>query len=210
MEEKNLTPQESMAVITSMIEATKKRVAMPDLRISVMWALLTIIVAVTVFVLLLATGNSRVNFIWLAIPIIGIPLNIKLSKNTEKIAGSKNYVDKISDGIWNAVGYIALLTSAVCGVFHLCGYPQAWLAMFFYAFIIVGFGALAQGIVVKEGSYVFGGMFSIISGMGVIIVNLCNIPLLIVWVLPLYILCFLLMFIVPAVIIRRKLNLQSK
>lgn len=29
MEEKNLTPQESMAVITSMIEATKKRVAMP-------------------------------------------------------------------------------------------------------------------------------------------------------------------------------------
>lgn len=36
MEEKNLTPNESIRIISQMIEASKHRVAMPDMRISVM------------------------------------------------------------------------------------------------------------------------------------------------------------------------------
>ena len=45
MEEKTLTPQESMEVIARMIEASKQRLSMPDLRISVLWAVLTIATA---------------------------------------------------------------------------------------------------------------------------------------------------------------------
>lgn len=40
MEEKNLTPNESIRIISQMIEASKHRVAMPDTRVSVMWAAL--------------------------------------------------------------------------------------------------------------------------------------------------------------------------
>lgn len=35
MKEKELTPQESMDIITGMIEASRQRVALPDLRLSV-------------------------------------------------------------------------------------------------------------------------------------------------------------------------------
>lgn len=206
MEDRNLTPQESMALITQMIESTKQRVAMPDLRISIMWASLTIITAAIVLTVSLVDYNPMINIVWFAIPAIGLPANWLMARKSDAAKGSKTAIDKISDGIWKTVGAVAIIISAICLVFNLYGYPQAWLAMFYYAFIIVGFGTAMTGIILKENSYIFGGLFSMTAGFIITILNICMIPLLMVWVLPLYMLCFLLMFIVPAFIIRKKLN----
>ncbi len=206
MEDKKLTPQESVALIAEMIESSKQRVAMPDLRISLMWALLTIITAAIVLAGTLIRYSPWINLVWFAIPVIGIPVNLIMAKKSGIVKGVKTAIDTISDGIWKTVGFIAIALTVVCLIFNLLGYPAAWLAMFYYAFIVVGFGAAMQGIVLKENSYVFGGLFSVIAGFTVVALNLCMIPLLIVWVLPLYMLCFMLMFIVPAFIIRKKLN----
>ena len=206
MEEKKLTPQESMEIIARMIEVSKQRIAMPDLRISVMWALVTIATAAVVLTASLIGYTPRINLVWFAIPVIGLPLNYLMAQKAESAKGAKTVIDHIGDGIWKTVGFTGIALSAICLVFNLHGYPQAWLAMFYYAFIIVGFGATMQGIVLKERSYVFGGTFSILSGFATVILTLCRIPLAMVWVLPLYMLCFLLMFIVPAFVIRKKLN----
>ena len=123
---------------------------------------------------------------------------------------TKSYLDKVSESIWKSVGYIAMGLTIGCFIAQQCGYPQAWLAMFYYAFIIVGFGAMTSGFLLRENSYVFGGLFSIFSGFAIIVCNICQIPLYYSWVVPLYILCFLLMFIVPAFIISRKIKAQEK
>lgn len=206
MKEKELTPQESMDIITRMIEASRQRVALPDLRLSVIWAALSIVTAAIVLTVSLVCYTPWIHFVWFAIPLIGIPLSLAEAKRAEHGKGAKTAIDKISDGIWTAVGGIAIALSAICLVFNLYGYPKAWLAMFYFAFVIVGFGAAMQGIVLKERSYVLGGLFSVVSGFVVTILNLCGIPLLIVWCLPLYMLCFLLMFIIPAYVLRRKIN----
>lgn len=206
MEDKKITPQESMALITQMIESSKQRVAMPDLRISVMWAALTILTATTVLVGILISRSPWINLVWLAIPVIGVPANLIMTKKSGVVKGAKTIIDRISHGIWKTIGFIAIALSVVCLVFNFFGHPQAWLAMFYYAFIIVGFGCVMEGIMLKENSYIFGGVFSIIVGFIIIALNICMIPLLIVWILPLYMLCFLLMFIVPAFVIRKKLN----
>ena len=210
MEEKKLIPQESMELITSMIQSTKRRVASPDLRISVMWAALTIITAATAWILLSTTHNPWFNFIWFAIPVIGIPTNIILANSRREQIKTKTYLDKVSEDLWKCVGYIAMGLTIGCFIAQQCGYQQAWLAMFYYAFIIVGFGATVSGLLLRESSYIFGGLFSIFSGFAIIICNLCQIPLLYSWVVPLYILCFLLMFIVPAFIISRKIKAEEK
>lgn len=210
MDEKKLTPQESMELITSMIQNTKRRVTTPDLRISVMWAVLTIATAIAAWVLLSTTHNPWYNFIWFAIPVIGIPTNILMAQNTRNKNMTKSYLDKVSESIWKSVGYIAMGLTIGCFIAQQCGYPQAWLAMFYYAFIIVGFGAMTSGFLLRENSYVFGGLFSIFSGFAIIVCNLCRIPLYYSWVVPLYILCFLLMFIIPAFIISRKIKAQEK
>lgn len=206
MEDKKLTPQESMQLISDMIQNSKHRVAISDLRISLMWGILTILTAATVLTLLLTIGSSWANVIWFAIPVIGIPLNIMMAKKDISHKRATTFIDNVGNGIWKIVGFIALALSAGCLVVSILGYNQIWQTMFFYAFIIVGFGAATQGVMVKEKSYIFGGVVSILTGFTIIGAYLCHIPLPVTWTIPLYICCFLLMFIVPGLIIARKLK----
>lgn len=211
MEDKKLTPQESMDLITSMIQSTKQRVVIHDLRVSVMWAILAIATAVVTWFLLETTHNPWFSLIWLAIPIIGIPANIFLERKIRRSSKAKTHIDKVSGGLWSIVGYIAIGLTIICFIAQLYGYPQAWLAMLYYAFIIVGFGAVVTGLLLHENAYIFGGLFSIFSGFAVIICNMCGIILYYSWIVPpLYILCFLLMFIVPALIISRKIKEEKE
>lgn len=205
MEDKQLTPQESMALISAMIQQSKHRVGMADIRISVMWGILTIITAIMVTVLLVTMRDPVYNYGWFAIPAIGIPLNILMLRGKAK-PKTRTFIDTVNDTIWKTVGYVGLVLCAACIIFNICGYPQAWLAMYYSAFIIVGFGAVAMGAVIKEKSYIAGGAISIVAGFGIIILQLCGFPLLVTWVMPVYIACFFLMFIVPAFIIHRKLK----
>lgn len=209
MEDKKINPQESMAIITEMIQASKQRVAARDLRVSVMWAVLSILTAALVFFIYLVRPTPWINLLWFIIPVAGILGNNGMTRKSRIGSGARTAIDVISDGIWNIVGSVALLLTAICSIFHVLGYPKAWLAMFFFAFIIVGFATAVQGVVVKEKSYTFGGVFSIMVGFTLIAMALYQIPMRIIWVIPLYILCFLLMFIVPALIIHRKGNRKT-
>lgn len=198
-----------MELIASMIRSTKQRIAPADIRISVMWAALTITTAITVWITLLATRNPCFNFLWFSIPVIGIPSSIILSAKSREKRLAASYIDKVSTAMWRIIGSIAIGLTVACLVAQLYGHPQAWLAMFYYAFIIVGFGAAITGLLLREYSYTLGGLFSIFAGFSVIICNLCHVPLLYSWVIPLYILCFLLMFIIPASIVARKNKTQQ-
>lgn len=206
MEDKKLTPRESVELIASMIQTSKKRIAIADMRISVMWAVLSVVTAAVFMVLILTTGNSWYNLIWFAIPVIGFPLTIVMDRRDKDTAEVSTYIDRMLGGIWKIVGYIAIMLTIICAIFTICGYSRSWVAMLFYAFIVVGFGAAANGIIYRERSYTFGGVFSILAGFVLIIAALCDIPLGVVWVIPMYMLCFLLMFVVPAFIVGRKMK----
>lgn len=210
MEDKKLTPNESMELIAAMIQKTKRRLTYPDFRISVMWAALSIITAVAAWILLSTTHNPWFNFVWFAIPVVGIPLNLILAEKARCRKEVKTYIDKVSEGLWKSVGYVAIGLTIGCFIAQQCGYPQVWIAMFYYAFIVIGFGAVVTGLLLKENSYIFGGMVSIFSGFAIIICNLCRIPLYYSWTVPLYIFCFFLMFIVPALVISRKIKTEER
>ncbi|WP_297064884.1 hypothetical protein [uncultured Duncaniella sp.] len=205
MEDKKITPQESMAIITKMIEDSKQRLATPDTRVSVMWATLSIVTAVLVWILCSVTNDSRYNFIWFSIPVIGLPLSFLMGRKSAK-KRVRTYVEYVTDGIWRIVGYISIALIAICLIYDLFDYSNIWLAMFYFAFIVVGFAAAATGVVLKEKSYLFGGIFSTVAGLIISVSSLCGIPLLMSWVIPLYIFCFFVMFIVPSFIIRHKLK----
>ena len=174
-----------------------------------MWATLSIVTAVIVGILCLITHDPRYNYIWLAIPIIGYPLNFSMGRKKAK-RHEKTYVEYVNDGIWRIVGYITIALTAICLIYDAIGYPQIWIAMFYFAFIVVGFAAAMTGVILKEKSYVFGGIFSIVAGLITAVSPLCGTPLLVSWTIPLYIFCFFMMFIVPAVIIRHKLKKTTK
>ncbi len=210
MKEQDITPQESMEIITGMIQSTRYRTAMSTLKISIMWAVVSIVSAIAVLILVTTTHNPQANAAWLAIPVIGFPLNILMLKKAPKeTTYVRTFIDVIRDNVWRTVAYLGVALTVVCAIFNFLYTPQAWQAMFFYAFIVVGFGAAMQGFIMREKSYSFGGIFSIMCGFVLMAIALCGQPLLIVWVLPLYIVCFLVMFVIPGAIVARRLRHEN-
>ncbi len=206
MEEREITPQESMAIITGMIQSTHHRIAMSGLRVSIMWATVSILSAVAVFVLLATTRNPEFNYFWLAIPVIGFPLNIIMLRKRGMERTVKTFVDTVCDRIWKIVALTGITLMVMCAIFNVCYSSAGWIAMFFYAFIVVGFGAAAQGVVIRENAYVLGGVISIVCGFALGTAMMCGVSLRFEWVIPLYIVCFLLMFVVPAFIVARHIR----
>lgn len=210
MEDKKITPQEGVEIISAMINATKQRVAMPDVRISLMWAAVSILTAITALVTIGCTRNPVYNYIWFAIPVIGCPINYIMCRKHTVTKTVKTQIDIYTDNIWKIIGYLAIPISIICLIFNILGHSEAWLAMLCYGFIVIGFGCVGQGVLIKEQSYVLGGALSIVAGFGVIATLICNLPLNVFWVFPLYILCMVLEFVVPAFVIRKKIDRDER
>lgn len=204
MEEKTLNERESLELITRMIQETKNKLEVGDGNVLLIWGYVSVCTAILVYILLLLTQNPYINWLWFLIPLIGYPvMKREERKETGVKPRSSSYIDKVSAGIWKSVGIVACVFGAICMAFMFYGY-NCWVLMFAYAFIIIGFGSIAQGIIIHEQSLTFGGLFSIAAGGVVASCAICDIPIYITWAIPLYILCFILMMIIPGHIINRK------
>ena len=174
-----------------------------DGNVLLIWGYVSVLTAILVYVLLLLAQTPQVNWLWFLIPLIGYPvMKREERKETGVKPRSSSYIDKVSAGIWKSVGIVACVFVAICMAFMFYGY-NCWVLMFAYAFIIIGFGSIAQGIIIHEQSLTFGGLFSIAAGGVVASCAICDIPIYITWAIPLYILCFILMMIIPGHIINR-------
>jgi len=203
MEKRRLTEKESLALIAEMIQNTKNRTQVGDGNILLIWGYVSVITALLVYAVCMLTSNPLWNFLWWLIPVAGYPIMYKEKRKQNSAPTAKMYVDKISEGIWKIVTFMALAGLVFCLAFMLMGY-NCWQLMLIYAFVAMGFGSAIQGIIIRERSLVLGGVFSILAGGFVTCCTICNIPLLMVWILPLYIISFILMMIVPGHVINRK------
>lgn len=204
MEEKRLTEKESLELITEMIQNTKSRVQVGDGNQMLLWGYLSVGVALLVYVVGML-GDPRCNWLWFLIPLLGFPVELYLKHRCKYKPLVRTYVDRISLGIWSLVGGMCFVGIALCLAFTFSGYGTGcWLLMLFYAFILVGFAVAAQGVIIRERSLVVGGVVSLVAGGFIVCCVLSGIPVKAVWGMPLYMLCFTMMMIVPGHIINRK------
>lgn len=204
MEDKKLTEKESLEVITSMIARTKERYSLGNGNIMLLWGYLTVGISVLIWILLALTHNPAVNWLWFLIWIIGgIVTPIMAKKNAAK-KGVKTYTDKIISRLWSIVGFSAIICTFTCVALLLFGGIDAWSAMFIFALIIVPLAEIANGIVLKESSVMWGGGIGLFSG---IIFTCCiagRVALAAYWAMPLFIVAWVAMMIVPGHIINNK------
>lgn len=203
MEDKKITEKESLDIITAMIFRTRERY-IGDGNIMLMWGYLTVGVSLLVWLLLLLTRNQAWNWLWFLIWIVGGTLTPIMARKQQVRSGVKSYSDKISSQLWSVVGFSAIASTFCCLAFLLIGGIDSWKMMFAFALIIVPFAEIAQGIVVKEKSLVGGGGV----GLAVGIVTMCciagGVPLAAAWFMPLFIIAFAAMMIVPGHILNHK------
>lgn len=202
MKEKKLTEQESISIIAEMISRTKERY-IGDGNIMLMWGWLTIAVSGAVWLMMALTMNPVWNWLWFLIPAIGGTVTPIMAKKSDVRRGVKTYSDKISSQIWLAVGIIAVVAIIVCLGFQSVGI-KAWNLMFIYALVVVPFAEIAQGLIVREKSLITGGSCGVAIGLFTACCLICEIPLYAFWFMPVFMLSFACMMLMPGYIINHK------
>lgn len=203
MEDKKLTEKESLEVITSMIARTKVRY-LGSGNILLMWGYLAVFTSILVWILLAATQQNVWNWLWFAIPVIGMPLTAIMSRREKRTDGAVTYSDKITSHLWSIFGVSEIVLTLICLGFSLIGGIKCWTAMIVYTIIAAPFAEIAQGLIVKEKSLTWGGIVGLAIGMVLVCCVTGKIPLLANWFMPLFILFWVVMMIVPGHIINHK------
>ncbi len=207
MEEKRITERESLEIITSMIARTKERYV-GDGNILLMWGYVTVAVAVLVWIMLVVTRNPAWNWLWFFIGIIGGIATPIMARKQDVSFGVKSYSDKVTSHIWSTVGITAIVATLCCLAFQLVLHICCWRTMLVFALVIVPFAEVAQGIVVKETSLIAGGAVGLCAGIITVCSIVGGVPLNVNWFMPMFIIAFICMMIVPGHIINRKNKAQ--
>ena len=202
MEEKKMTERESLELITEMISRTKERYV-ADGSALLLWGYVTVAVSVLVWVLLVTTGNPAYNWLWNLIWIIGCIGSFIMSRRKKENFGAKSYSDKLTSQLWTVVAYVALVFFVCCMVFTFLKI-NTWTAMLIFALTVVPLTEIAQGIVVKERSLVVGGAIGMLVGIVTVCCICGGIGLGVNWFIPMFIVAFIGMTIVPGHILNHK------
>lgn len=203
MEEKRMTESESLALITEMISRTKERY-IGDGNIMLMWGYLTVAVGVLVWVLLNATGNLNWNLCWLLIPLIGGIASPIMSRRHKAKCGVKSYSDRVSSHIWFVVIIYAIVAMLFNLGFGILAHIATGAVMLIFALVIVPFAEVVQGIIVKEKSLIIGGAVGLFIGIFTLCCIVGDVAIKVNWFMPLFIVAFICMMIVPGHIINYK------
>ena len=204
MEDRILTEKESLEVITSMIAHTKARYFGSG-NILLMWGYLTVLTSALIWILLATTRQNVWNWLWFAIPVIGILITFIMARSEEKrVNGVVTYSDKITSRLWTIFGVSEIVLTLVCLCFSVIGGVKCWGAMLVYTIIVAPFAEIAQGLIFKEKCLTCGGMVGLAVGMVTVCCVVGGIPLSANWFMPLYILLWAAMLIIPGHIINHK------
>ena len=210
MEDKRLNNQESLELITNMINKTKRKLHIGEGNLLLWWGYTSAIVGLLVGVSLILTGgNPACNWLWFLIWIVGgIGMMVIKRKNKNRIEKEpKTYVDRLTSNLWFTNGCAFAFGTLLSIVFNFYGI-STWIVMLILAFILSGFSANMQGCIIQEKSMIIGGGFTLFAGIFVLCCVIADVPLTVEWVIPLFVLCFVVTMIIPGHILNAKAKKQ--
>ncbi len=209
MEDRKLTPQESMELIGSMIAATRRRISLQMSNNFVTWGVAVTAISGVIAILMYFKFSPAWNWLWTLVVPLSIYTNIKGRKNacTEPLS----FTDRLSVNIWNAAMAIAILGILSClamsAIYHTAA---VWTSMYYYPFFVIGMSAMAQGIVVRERTMVAGGLAGVCIGgtLGSLMMAGVEFDLYIYYICQ----CFALMamILIPSIVMRAKAKRQLR
>lgn len=208
MEETKLTAKESLEVITSMINRTQQRFMLGEGNILLMWGYLSVCITALALILIYSTMNMGwIKLVWLiwAVGAIATPVIIK-KKRTD--SGVKSYTDTLVSQIWSFVGVAAIVMAIICIIFFIMKIIDSWSLMIAFGLIFLAFGEIANGIVIREKSLIYGASVGLLTAV-------CSICILAshvysaLYIPFVYIFAFICMMIIPGHILNHKSRKNS-
>lgn len=202
MEERKLNEKESLELIARMIDRTRSRLCLNDGRICLLWGYTSVAVAALVWAVGSLAPHPGWNFLWFLIWIVGGTFSARMKRAGE--TGARTYVDRLTAGLWSIVGWCTLLLVALCLGFMLVRGADCWAVMLVFGLLVVGIATAMQGVIIAEKCLVAGGALGMTAGAFVLCCLVAGVPLLAGWVIPLFMVTFVVMLIVPGHLLNAK------
>ncbi|MDR1005117.1 MAG: hypothetical protein LBL97_09000 [Prevotellaceae bacterium] len=203
MEERQLNEQESLELITRMIQESKKNLQKGSGNLFLLWGYLCTATAIVIYVLITLTQQEYWNYVWFLVPVIGFPLDFRLRRN--KVKPVKTYIDKILAILWRNVAFGICSWLAVLLIYCMV---DDWdfsdlQIMLPCSLIMCAAGAMFSGAILRDKwmEWSAGGAF--IASLPIMLNNILGSQ---VATYPFYALCFVLMMVIPG----HRLNYKAK
>ncbi|MBR6989801.1 MAG: hypothetical protein IKH95_08250 [Bacteroidaceae bacterium] len=110
-EKSEMTVNESLALITETMNNSRKAILRNSAKHFVLWGCVLMVLSFTIWQLWSSTGNPAWNFLWFAMPLIGYPLALVLTKKDE--AAPQSEISRMIGYVWTAFGAFAMSISAI-------------------------------------------------------------------------------------------------
>lgn len=111
---REMTAQESLSLITETLNNTRKEITRNSGKYFIFWGILLTIFSLLIYLLCKFTDKDAWNWLWFAMPAIGIPTE-RFLRGKEGSEQVRNDVSRFVSGIWSTFGFFA----CAVGVFTL-------------------------------------------------------------------------------------------
>lgn len=157
MEEKKLNEQESLALIASMIDDTRKRLATNSGRPFLVWGYTTVLVSLFEYMTYILGWSKEWGLAWWLIPIIGYALTWLTCRKKQHTP--KSYVDRCIDAVWCVLGatcFIVVFGNIMYGLHTM---------LFFSVVLTIGSGIAITGLIIKDLTSALGGCAGMVASL---------------------------------------------
>ncbi len=161
MEDKKINEKESLELITRMIQETQKNTARYSAYPLLVWGYTTVFVTLSVWVLytFVFPDKDWVMWLWLGIPVIGLPLMYYLTRNEKRI-GARNYLDRTVGYVWAVIGS-SIATLSLLTLCHLLV-----VNVLLDISLLISIGSTITGLIVRYRPITVTGILGILLSFG--------------------------------------------
>lgn len=196
MEDRQLNPAESIALIGRMIENTRNRLTRNAGQPFLAWGYATIATTLLVWATVVGSGNPQWNMLWIALPLLGWLLT-RLLRGRQPSDGVRTFIDRVLNNVWLVVGLTAWFVSM------LTLFTPLRLPILFLILVMMGMGTVLTGLVIRFTPAVVGGTAAILLAPVSIVVGNS-------WAPAVFMAGFLVMMVIPGHILNYRSNRSEK
>lgn len=157
MEERKLNEQESLALITSMINDTRERLAKDSGRPFLIWGYTTVLVSLLEYVAHRFGWTEYAGLFWFFIPVIGHTLIWLTGRKKQNLP--KSYIDRCVSEVWTVLG-VSCLTAVFAEILY-----GTHTMMFFSIILLIGSGTAMTGLIIKDFTTSLVGALSMLASL---------------------------------------------
>lgn len=148
MEERILNEKESLALITQMINSSKKNMEIGQGNIMLIYGYFTTVLSIVLFALISLTHNFIWSWGWMLMFVIWPIMSYRQRQKPPKLV---TYTDKVISKVWQVMGWMFIVTFLTIGIieFSFARYID-FILMLPLSLIYCGIGVSITGIIIQE------------------------------------------------------------